>query len=53
MARIAGWYPDPHSPGMARYWDGARWVTGEIAVAEDVLGCDCGVIAATVPRSRP
>ena len=20
-----GWYPDPHSPGGQRYWDGTRW----------------------------
>src|SRR5262245_5508316 len=22
---VAGWYPDPESPRMARYWDGSRW----------------------------
>jgi hypothetical protein len=21
----AGWYDDPHLPGMQRYWDGGRW----------------------------
>lgn len=21
----AGWYPDPHSPGLQRYWDGSQW----------------------------
>ena len=22
---VAGWYPDPESPRMARYWDGSQW----------------------------
>lgn len=24
-APVAGWYPDPENPQMARYWDGSQW----------------------------
>lgn len=23
--QTAGWYPDPTSPGIQRYWDGEEW----------------------------
>lgn len=25
VAMPAGWYPDPQTPGMNRYWDGLAW----------------------------
>ncbi len=28
----AGWYADPHQPGVVRYWDGRGW-TGSVAPA--------------------
>lgn len=37
-----GWFPDPSSPGMLRYWDGYRWTehTAELAAdnVEQVAG---------------
>lgn len=26
MSTPAGWYPDPHNPGMMRWWDGGGWL---------------------------
>ncbi|WP_237163079.1 DUF2510 domain-containing protein [Mycolicibacterium mucogenicum] len=28
----AGWHPDPHSPGILRYWDGWQWTEHRSAV---------------------
>lgn len=28
----AGWHPDPHSPGIMRYWDGWQWTEHRAAV---------------------
>lgn len=26
-----GWYPDPHAPGVLRYFDGERWTPHTLA----------------------
>lgn len=26
-----GWYPDPHAPGVLRYFDGERWTSHTLA----------------------
>jgi len=26
-----GWYPDPHAPGVLRYFDGDRWTPHTLA----------------------
>ena len=28
-----GWYPDPHVPGVLRYFDGERWTQHTVAAA--------------------
>jgi hypothetical protein len=32
-ATPANWYPDPHSPGILRYWDGVQWTDHRSAAA--------------------
>ncbi|TPG31758.1 DUF2510 domain-containing protein [Mycolicibacterium hodleri] len=32
-ATPANWYPDPHSPGILRYWDGIQWTEHRSAAA--------------------
>lgn len=27
QAAPPAWHPDPHAPGMLRYWDGVQWTT--------------------------
>ena len=37
---VAGWYPDPENPQMARYWDGSQWTDERrpLDSKEDVSG---------------
>lgn len=44
MGRVTtaqGWYPDPQSPGMLRYWDGGQW-TGYTQDASAAPKADAG-----------
>lgn len=44
----AGWYPDPHSPGAQRYWDGTQW-TAHTAVADTAAAA----VVSSAPAAEP
>jgi len=46
---VAAWYPDPQTPGLVRWWDGAQW-TQHVSVPANPLQASQPAIQAAVPQ---
>jgi hypothetical protein len=45
----AAWYPDPQTPGLVRWWDGAKW-TEHVSVPANPMQSSQVAIEAAVPE---
>lgn len=45
--RPEGWYPDPHTAGTQRFWDGSEWTDDVAPAAQSHVGLlVAGIVAA-------